>query len=131
MAQARKDRAGDFEIHPKTDAAYHYVIKYLEPEQINRRAVGLDITFEPNRRSAADKARDTGMPTITKHIFLVQDIVRQPGFLLLKPVYRSPEIPQSVAARRKAFEGWVYAPFIASRFMHGITASQEILCRYA
>lgn len=124
MAQARKDGAGDFEIHPKTDAAYHYVIKYLEPEQINRRAVGLDITFEPNRRSAADKARDTGMPTITKHIFLVQDIVRQPGFLLLKPVYRSPEIPQSVAARRKAFEGWVYAPFIASRFMHGITASQ-------
>lgn len=124
IAQAQKDGMRHFQIHPKTDTVDHYVIKYIEPQEDNRQAIGLDIMFEENRRIAAAKARDTGMPTITKRIFLVQDRAREPGFLLLKPFYRSRQVPRSVEARRQAFNGWVYAPFIASRFMRGLTASQ-------
>jgi signal transduction histidine kinase/ActR/RegA family two-component response regulator len=114
----------NFAIHPRTQWSEILPIVYIEPMSINKEAVGLDIGFEPNRRSAALRARDTGNATITKRIFLVQDKAKSAGFLLLRPIYQ-PGLPVgSVDQRRAAFRGWIYAPFIASRFMKDLTASQ-------
>jgi len=118
------DGVTDLEIHPVTKRDEFFVITYIEPIATNREAVGLDIAFEHNRREAAVRARDSGKATVTKRIFLVQDHNRTPGFLLLRPIYATRHIPHSVAARRAAFKGWVYAPFIANRFMEGMTDSQ-------
>ncbi|VWX58501.1 conserved hypothetical protein [Sphingorhabdus sp. 109] len=114
----------DIEVYPQTQWSEILPITYIEPISINKEAVGLDIGFETNRRSAAYQARDTGKATITKRIFLVQDKEKSAGFLLLRPIYESGRPLNSVSQRRAAFRGWVYAPFIASRFMKGLTASQ-------
>lgn len=111
-------------VHPRTQWSEILPITYIEPMAINKEAVGLDIGFEANRRSAAYQARDTGKATITKRILLVQDKEKSAGFLLLRPVYERRRPLNSVSQRRAAFRGWVYAPFIASRFMKGLTASQ-------
>lgn len=87
VAAARQDGAPNYTIHPVTEDLPHYVIKYICPEEDNKQAIGLDIAFEEHRRQAADLARDTGNPAITRKIYLVQDKTQSPGFLLLYPVY--------------------------------------------
>ena len=121
----RNRGVGNITIHPVTDSPEILPITYIEPVNMNREAVGLDIGFEENRRKAAYHARDTGEPTITRRITLVQDNTRSSGFLLLRPMYQRGRIPETTEMRRAAFRGWIYAPFIASRFMAGLTKSQD------
>jgi diguanylate cyclase (GGDEF)-like protein/PAS domain S-box-containing protein len=65
-----------------------------------------------------EQSRDTGLPTISaKHqMAFGHGAASGPGFILFVPVYR-PEAPaNTVASRRAALLGWVYAP-ISSRDM--------------
>ena len=121
----------DLEIHPETSADEVFVITYIEPVETNRPAVGLDIAFEQNRREAAEYSRDTGKSTITRRILLVQDSTKTPGFLLLRPIYRTGTTVASVAERRAALLGWVYAPFVGNRFMADLTASQGVTLNFS
>ena len=137
VSQGRADGLPQFAIHPKTAGSKSagprstandlLVIKYIEPIALNLPAIGLDIGFEENRRAAAESARDTGEARITKHVTLVQDEQKTPGFLMLRPVYRRGIRVDSVSARRAALRGWVVAPFIASRFIDNLTSSQRAL----
>ena len=112
----------EFTNHPKTRFKDKFIIKYILPISRNKEAVGLDIGFEANRRAAAEKARDQGVPTLTKIIQLVQDHERTPGFLMLLPYYGHGEMPTTVEERRKSIEGWVYAPFIGKNLLSGFSA---------
>ena len=113
-----------FAVHPPGGTGASYVIQYIEPIEENRQALGLDIASEARRREAAERARDTGEPAITRPITLVQDRSKGSGFLLLDPIYRGSAIPATVEARRDMLQGWVYAPFVAEGFMDSLTASQ-------
>lgn len=124
LNSARNRGVQDITIHPSTELPEILSITYIEPIEPNKEAVGLDIGFEPNRRAAAYNARDTGNATITKRIYLVQDKARSSGFLLLRPMYNQNYPLETEQQRRSAFRGWIYAPFIASRFMAGLTSSQ-------
>ncbi|WP_231886264.1 CHASE domain-containing protein [Sulfitobacter sp. HI0054] len=70
----------DFRIHPDTGNAEKMVIQYIYPQGPNAEAVGLDISFNEDRRRAALRARETREPKLTPRILLVQDKTRQPGF---------------------------------------------------
>lgn len=127
LEETRKDGAPDFNIHPETEGRPYYVIKYIEPETENNKAIGLNIGFEDNRTEAANLSRDSGKPAITKKIILVQDAQKTPGFLLLHPLYHKGTNPGTTEERREAHEGWIYAPFIAKEFLHELTKSQGVL----
>lgn len=120
LKAARADEAPSFTNHPDTFYPDKFIIKFIEPVDRNIEAVGLDIGFEANRRAAAERARDLGVPALTKKILLVQDHQKTPGFLLLIPTYTTYDIPSSIEDRRENFMGWVYAPFIGSNFLEGI-----------
>ena len=94
----RNRGVGNITIHPVTDSPEILPITYIEPVNMNREAVGLD---------------------------LVQDNSKSSGFLLLRPMYQRGRTPETTEMRRAAFRGWIYAPFIASRFMAGLTKSQD------
>ncbi|SMD12147.1 PAS domain S-box-containing protein [Fulvimarina manganoxydans] len=111
-------------IKPETQSDDLFIIKYIEPVEPNRQAVGLDIAFEKERYIAATKARDTGQPAITGRILLVQDDTKSPGFLLLRSWYAWGAPLETVEDRRRAFQGWVYAPFIGKKFLSDLTSSQ-------
>lgn len=117
-----------FQYHPvqtnPTSYSDHFVIQYIEPEENNMAAVGLDIGSEANRRQAAEFSRDTGKPCITSIISLVQDNEHLPGFLLLLPFYNTEDIPDTVKERREHFLGWIYAPFIGKALLQDITPGQ-------
>jgi PAS domain S-box-containing protein len=124
LAHADAHGVSHLKLHPDTGKRDIFAITYIEPLAANTEAVGLDIAFETNRREAAILARDSGKASITRRIFLVQDANKNAGFLLLRPVYRLGQPLRTVAERRGAFRGWIYAPFVARRFMAGLTASQ-------
>lgn len=121
LADTRKDGFAAFNNHPETTHDDKFVIKYIEPENKNEAAIGLDIGFEKNRRAAAELARDKGVPALTEIIELVQDNKKQAGFLLLLPVYDTKDTPPTVSLRRQHFQGWVYAPFIGTNFLSGLS----------
>jgi len=104
---------------PLPEGHDHYVITYIEPLARNSQALGLDIATERNRREAAEAARDTGRPMITRPIVLVQDKVKRTGFLLFVPVYRNGAPLVTQAQRRQAIVAWVYAPFVSDLFFKG------------
>lgn len=134
IAAVRADGATDFEVtdvpnvtRPPDSAAgrEHYVITFIEPHLPNRQARGLDIASEINRRTAAELARDTGEPQMTKRITLVQDGQMRPGFLLYVPIYRKNLGMVTIADRRAGVKGWVYAPFITENFLKGVLGRQD------
>ena len=115
----RADGVSDFRVHPITDNDVKYIIKYIAPVGPNQQAVGLDISFEKGRRDAAERARETGLPLLTPRILLVQDATKQPGFLLLRPLF------QEQGSERGDFLGWVYAPFVGRNLLQGLTPDQH------
>ncbi len=126
LAWAKENKSPDFKIHPDASLSpdERYVITYIEPEVKNKAAVGLDISFEQKRFDAANISRDTGMTSITKKITLVQDNEKNPGFLLLVPLYKKGSDTSTVQHRRDSLMGWIYAPFIAKRFMNDLVVGQ-------
>lgn len=115
----RSQGQDDFAVHPETASPDHFIIRYIEPVELNRQAVGLNIAFEKNRYEAALLARAGGIPVITKPITLVQADKQGPGFLMLVPIHDrgSHDSPA-------AFRGWVYAAFVAERFLKDLTNNQ-------
>ncbi|MDE3027898.1 MAG: PAS domain S-box protein, partial [Paracoccaceae bacterium] len=56
---------------------------------------------------------------------LFHDPTKSPRFVLLKPIYTTGMPLLSVADRRAAFRGWVYAPFVGARLLDHLTARQD------
>ena len=70
-----------------------------------------------------ERARDTGRPSASGRVSLVQEIdpqSKQAGFLIYAPVYRKSQNTSNVAERREALRGFVYSPFRADDFLRGI-----------
>ena len=147
----RRQGQSHFTEHPDTHTPDHFIISYIEPVELNREAVGLNIAFEQNRYNAALSSRSSDAPVITKPITLVQANTKGPGFLMLVPIYDKgtadnvphdsatpeapqpqPLAPQSPASQPSApqappptaFRGWIYAAFVADSFLKGLTNSQ-------
>jgi signal transduction histidine kinase/integral membrane sensor domain MASE1 len=102
-----------------------YVIHLIEPYEKNKKALGLDLASEPIRKSAADLARDTGMPSLTDSIFLVQSQKKLAGFLIYYPLYTNGTIPQNITERRERLVGWAYAPVIMQDFFSAIFKTKD------
>lgn len=115
----------DFAIKPPGNRSAYFVIDYIEPFEPNQLAFGLDIGSEPIRRVAAEQAQITGQPTATSILYLVQDPQQKPGFLILLPVYRNRMPLSTVAERRSALLGFVYAPFRAEDLIQEALVSES------
>ncbi|WP_301151043.1 CHASE domain-containing hybrid sensor histidine kinase/response regulator [Metapseudomonas otitidis] len=123
LRRARADGMPDFSIRQfATHAGERYVIEFVDPAQRNQAAFGLDIASETRRRLAAVTAMNTGQPTLTAPITLVQESVEPSrAFLLLLPVYATPDTPPTVEERQRNTLGWAYAPLSMQEVMRSMT----------
>ena len=112
----------DFSIYPEHGQSELMPIRFIEPIEPNRKAVGLDMAHEENRYQSALNARRTGAAQITGPIVLVQDEGSTPGFLFYAPFYSGSA--DSEMERNRNFAGLVYAPFVVRKLMAG-TLQQE------
>lgn len=117
LEEQKKDRP-TYSIHPAHNEDKYWPITYIEPVSVNAKAVGLDMAHEVNRRTAAEKARDTGLAQITGPITLVQDSAKTPGFLFYAPFY-SGGLYDNMQERKSHITGLVYAPFVVNKLVDG------------
>jgi PAS domain S-box-containing protein len=125
IADARADGAPDFQVRTEGDAEDLYVIKYIYPLGVNLAAQGYDIGSEPVRREAIERAIDSGAPTLTSRVTLVQDRHHRAGFLYLLPMFERDRQINTPAERRAAFVGFIYAPLIIDEIFEGLLAATE------
>jgi PAS domain S-box-containing protein len=93
-------------VHPEISGDVAYVVRMIEPLEIARATIGYNMAAVPLRREAAESARDEGRALLTPPTSFDG---KTSGFLIYRPVYRSGHLLDSVAARRAAHIGWVYA----------------------
>lgn len=112
----------DYGIRPPGARAEYYPVVLPEPlDARNRRVIGFDMFAEPVRREAMERARDTGLPTISGRVVLAGESAEQvPGFLLYLPVYRRGASAVTLAERREAITGFVFCPFRMPDLMMGV-----------
>ncbi|KIQ95890.1 Phytochrome, two-component sensor histidine kinase [Lysobacter sp. A03] len=112
---------GDLQVRPNLGNDRLAVVLYLEPKTPENLAViGYDMFSEAVRRRAMERAMNTGDPSLSGPVPLVQGEgghTSDTGLLLFRPVYRGPEAPATADARREAILGWVYVPFWVDDFV--------------
>jgi two-component sensor histidine kinase/CHASE1-domain containing sensor protein len=114
VAEQRKDGLSGYAFRPLGRRPLYTAIVHLEPlDWRNEQALGFDMFSEPVRRAAMERARDTGDPSLSQRVTLMQETEddQQPGTLLYMPFYTGGGRPDSVEARRERIAGWVYGVF--------------------
>ena len=119
---ARNDRNGDFNLKqldsPKDPL---FIIQYIEPENVNSQAVGLDVGSEFFRRQAALISATSRTTQLTGPITLVQASQKaKHGFLLLHPIFK-----MNAKSLEEELAGWVYAPLLIHEILDSVTKGQE------
>ncbi len=123
VAAVRREGFPDYRVHPSGTRDLYTAITHIEPfSGRNLRAFGFDMYSEPVRRAAMDAARDTGRAAVSGRVTLVQEGKEnvQSGFLMYLPVFERGMPVATVAQRRAALVGWVYAPFRMNDLMVGV-----------
>ena len=119
----RRHGFADYDIWPKGARAMYTPIIQREPHVgLNRAAPGSDPWSDPVRREAMEKARDSGMATISGKLSLFVDAGQeaQPGFVMYLPIFPPGQPHDTVAQRRANLAGWVFASFRAKDIMSNL-----------
>ena len=116
-SRARADGWPDFRVVNRTAADTvvpfsgdeAFVIRYIEPLERNRRALGVNALSIPAARAAIQAAIQTGQPTASTGFRLSQDPVGTPekGVAIYKAVYKGD--PLSAKDRQASVQGVVFA----------------------
>ncbi|MBF0398476.1 MAG: CHASE domain-containing protein, partial [Desulfobacterales bacterium] len=110
---ARKEQYPDFFIKeldiegnmkPVSKRDAYFPPYYMEPYKGNEKALGFDLASNPIRLQALEKSIDTGKPTATSRIKLVQEKGNQFGVLIFIPNFGDDTTLQS---RRKTIKGFI------------------------
>ncbi|NGZ29384.1 MAG: response regulator, partial [Magnetococcales bacterium] len=123
VRKIREEGFVTFAVRPPGERPVYSAIIYLEPfKGRNLRAFGFDMFSEEVRRSAMEQARDSGLPSLSGRVTLVQETNKdvQFGFLMYLPVYKHGMPTATVQERRLALQGFVYSPFRIRDLMRGI-----------
>ena len=125
--EMRRGGYPEFRVWPPPEEEAISIVLLEPQDERNRAAMGYDMSSNPIRREAMERARDTGRPGATAPVELVQEIDRnkQSGFLLYTPLYATGTTPPTLEQRRDALVGYIYAPFRAADLLEGVFGSQE------
>ncbi len=96
-------------VVPAKDRDEYFPIRFIEPLQQNEVAMGFDLASSEPRRKAMWRARDTGKPSATSLIELVQGRDGRPGFVVYLASYNGTH--STLAERREHLTGFSSAVF--------------------
>ncbi|HKG79127.1 MAG TPA: CHASE domain-containing protein, partial [Pyrinomonadaceae bacterium] len=130
IATMQREGVPDFHVWPEDPARDEYTsILYLQPSNDrNKLAIGFDMFSQAVRRQAMETARDTGKPTASGRVELIQEQAvanKQAGFLIYAPVYRKNGSLVTEWERRKALLGFAYSPYRVDDFLAPVSAEKH------
>jgi two-component system, sensor histidine kinase len=91
---------------PAGNRDFLYPVWYIEPVGENSKAIGFDVGSDPVRLAALERARDTGRPTVTERILLVQEGEPKFSVLVFSPIFVKGLPAGNVLQRRTALQGF-------------------------
>lgn len=112
-----------YTVHPEGKRELYSSIIQIEPQTgMNLRAVGYDMLSNPTRRSAMERARDTGQAAASGKVTLIQESGRnpQPGLVMYFPVYKVDQPLGTVEERRESLIAWIGSAFRMNDLMAGL-----------
>ena len=105
---------------------FYYALTFFHPVSPGVRSVGLDLASDPARKAAADLARDTGEPQMSRPLILLMDGVSGlPGHLIFYPVYTQGKAIETVEQRRQAFVCWLMGGFTDQSAFSAVPGIQQ------
>lgn len=127
LYNARKDSFPGFRV--KAFGAHqgdYWVIEYIEPSDINLRAIGLDVASEENRLKALMEAVNKNKAMLTPPITLVQNERKvNNGLLMFMPVYKNLDEKEINSDRYSNSFGLTYSPLMVDNLMDDFYAMQN------
>lgn len=124
LAEARKvypdfqftelDESG--ELHAAAERELLYPVFYVEPFAGNRKALGLDLASDEERRRALVRALNDDLLSMTAGVRLVQASADKRGVLIFLPTYRG--IPATREARARKHYGFVLGVYNVEQVFH-------------
>ncbi len=95
------------------DREEHFVVRYVEPLEANRRALGFDIAADATGREVLERARDGAQPVAATSPLAFFQKAGAPGagILVFCPVYGVWPAPASIEERRATLRGFVVGVF--------------------
>ncbi len=124
VARIQTEGFPEYRVWPEGDRPLYTPVVFLEPfDETNRRALGFDVSSEPVRRAAMERARDTATVAMSGRVRLVvgdtdEDV--QAGYLIYAPFFSGGVPPAGVEVRRAALTGYVFAALRVKDLMRGI-----------
>jgi signal transduction histidine kinase len=132
-AERRRQSSPDFRVRPMPGApetpavnGQHYITTYAEPPRFSALILGIDLTTEPLRRSAAERARDTGTASLSRAVTFNARSNPTNGLVLFVPVYRE---DASAFQHRGEFIGWTALAFTAEAFFRSAVEEAQDLVK--
>ncbi|MEO6278299.1 CHASE domain-containing protein [Roseateles sp.] len=120
VAARQREGTTEFRVHHTGQDPTLYVVTQVSPFSRNFAAWGLDSGADLVQRLAIEQAVETGEPTLSSTVRLVQDPLKGPGFVLLLPVYRQGHDPGTPTARRASLQGLLFASLVANDLLRGV-----------
>jgi PAS domain S-box-containing protein len=126
IEKIRKEGFEHYTVKPMGIRSLYTSIVYLEPfNKRNQRAFGYDMFSQETRHAAMQTAIDTGTPSLSGKVRLLQEngTDEQAGFLLYVPVYKKNMPLDTDKQKLEAIQGFVYAAFRAKNLFINIAGS--------
>lgn len=129
IAPLQRQNLGIFERDAGATAAArerteYFPIEYLEPADNKKSVLGFDVASEKTRRSALERARDSGRIAITAPLNLLQAEDSHDGFLIVLPIYAALSDRATVIERREKLRGFAATAIRASRLV-GVALAEQ------
>jgi len=128
LEETRRHGLPDYTIRPYGPRELYTGIVFLEPaNEANQRAFGLDLFADLDHERAMRHAIDTGELALSRQYILEQDSGQadQPGLVMYMPVYLRGMPTATVAERRQAILGFLFATLRIKDFMADIRSGDH------
>ena len=122
-ASARTEGLFDYRVWADDGQTPSFAVRYLAPlDRRNSAALGYDMSSEPVRREAMQRAASSGELAMSGAVVLKQELASAgtPGFLLYLPLYGQRRPPGSADERRASLVGFAYSAVRAVDFFPAI-----------
>lgn len=133
----RESGYGLLEVRPRGVREDYAPLLYLQPDtQENKAAIGFDLFSQPVAKAAMEAARDSGQAQLSGVVPPVRvdagtDASTSLSLLLIAPVYRAGDLPQSPQARMMSLQGWVFAPFRLQTLVEAVQVNKDRPYRFS
>jgi diguanylate cyclase (GGDEF)-like protein/PAS domain S-box-containing protein len=105
--------SGNVAIKPAGERSEYVVLLYIEPLHTNKTALGFDLASDEKRMALLERARDTGMPTLSGRLVLEIDPTKsETGVVMRLALYGKNAFVPDAEQRRKAFIGLANVTFV-------------------